>query len=483
MTKLLISILALASLGPTASANGNKAQFIDALLTTYHETGAFNGAVLVADSGTVIFKKGYGFADFEWRIPNEPTTKFRLGSITKQFTATLIVHLVAEGKLGYETTLDAALPYYRKDTGRRITVHQLLNHTSGIPSYTTPAFIRDSARNRYAVREFVEKFCSGDLEFEPGTKYRYNNSAYFILGAIIEEVLKKPYEQALKERVFEPLGMHGSGYDLSAPLLEKRARGYERGLAGVRNADFLDMSIPYAAGSLYSTVEDLYLWDQALYSDRILDASQKERMFRPALDNYGYGWVIRKQPIGPGKSERLTIGHGGGIHGFSTLLTRVPEDRHLIVLLNNTGGTNLGAMSEGITDILYGRVPQPPKRSVASLLYDTVVKRGAAAAVAEYREIRKNRASEFELGEGQLNRLGYELLREKRIADAIEVFTLNVEMFPARANVHDSLGEAYKEAGDKERAVKAYTKALELDPKNHNAKDKLSELAKSIPDR
>jgi len=343
--------------------------------------------------------------------------------------------------------------------------------------------MRESVRNKYAVREFVEKFCSGDLEFDPGTKFRYNNSAYFILGAIIEEVVKKPYEQALKERVFEPLGMRGSGYDLSTPLLEKRARGYDRGLAGVRNADFLDMSIPYAAGSLYSTVEDLYLWDQALYGDRILSAAQKERMFTPALDNYGYGWVIRKQPIGPGKSERLTIGHGGGIHGFSTLLTRVPQDRHLIVLLNNTGGTNLAAMTEGITDILYGRVPPPPKRSVAPLLYEAVVKRGAAAAVAEYREIRKNRASEFELGEGQLNRLGYELLREKRVADAIEVFTLNAETFPASANVHDSLGEAYKEAGDKERAVKAYTKSLELNPKNQNAKEKLSELTKPIPDR
>jgi CubicO group peptidase (beta-lactamase class C family) len=474
---LVAVVLACGALGPAASANG-RAGAIDAFLGSYNTAGMFNGSALVAEGGKVVFKKGYGFADFEWRVPNEPDTKFRVGSITKQFTATVIVQLVAEGKLAYETTLVKALPYYRKETGGRITIHQLLNHTSGIPSYTNPAFFRESSRNKYGVREFVEKFCSGDLEFEPGTQFRYNNSAYFILGAIIEEVEKKPYEQTLKERVFDRLGMRGSGYDLSAPLLEKRARGYERGLAGVRNADYLDMSVPYAAGSLYSTVEDLYLWDQALYGDAILNAVQKERMFTPAPENYGYGWVIRKQPIGPAKSERLTIGHGGGINGFNTLLLRIPEDRHLIVLFNNTGGTNLGAMSEGITDILYGRVPPPPKRSLAMTLYDTVTKRGTAAAIAEYRDIKKNRASEFELGEGQLNRLGYELLRAKRVPEAIEIFTLNVEMFPASANVHDSLGEAYKEAGDHERAVKAYAKSLELDPKNRNAIDKLAELVK-----
>jgi CubicO group peptidase (beta-lactamase class C family) len=475
---LLVAALACAG----AASAQDKARAIDGLLAGYRDAGEFNGAVLVAENGTIIFKQGYGLADFEWKIPNTADTKFRLGSITKQFTATLVMQLVEEGKLSLDTSLASALPYYRKDTGGRITIPHLLNHTSGIPSYTSlPNFGRDISRDPYGVREFVEKFCSGDLEFDPGTKFRYNNSGYFILGAIIEESTGKPYEQVLRERILEPLGMHASGFDHSAPVLEKRARGYERRLAGLRNADYLDMSLPYAAGSLYSTVEDLYLWDQALYGDKVLPARAKERMFTPGLENYGYGWGIRKQPIGPGKAERLTISHGGGINGFNTLIARVPEDRHLVVLLNNTGGTNLAAMSAGILEILYGRTPPPPKRAVSTVLYETARKSGIAAAIAQYREIKKSRAADFDLAEPQLNRLGYELLAEKRAADAVEVFKLNVEAFPASGNTYDSLAEAYMEAGDTELAIKTYAKALELAPSNRNAVEKLTELMKRKP--
>src|SRR5688572_67803 len=249
----------------------DKARMVDALLASYHDAGIFNGTALVSDNGKVLLKKGYGFADFEWKIPNTPDTKFRIGSLTKQFTATVVMQLVEEGKLSLDATLSSVLPYYRKDTGSKITVHHLLTHTSGIPSYTgLPNFMRDVSRNPYGVREFVEKYCSGDLEFEPGSRFLYNNSGYFLLGAIIEAVTQKPYAQVVRERVFAPLGMAGSGYDLSGPILEKRARGYESGPAGVRNADYLDMLLPYAAGSLYSTVEDLYIWDQALYGEKVL---------------------------------------------------------------------------------------------------------------------------------------------------------------------------------------------------------------------
>ena len=460
----------------------DKAMAIDALLTAYYDTGVFNGAALVSENGTVIFKKGFGFADFEWKIPNTPDTKFRLGSITKQFTAVLVMQLVEEQKLSLDAKLASVLPYYRKDTGGKVTIHHLLTHTSGIPSYTSlPNFERDISRNPYGVREFIEKYCSGDLEFEPGTKFLYDNSGYFILGAIVEQVAGKPYEQVLRERIFDPLGMKGSGYDLSRPILEKRAHGYEQGPAGVRNADYLDMLLPYAAGSLYSTVEDLYIWDQALYGEKVLPEKAKESMFTPTLQDYGYGWWIQKRPIGPNKAERLTIGHGGVINGFTTVITRIPEDHHLLVLFNNTGATNLGAMYEGILDILYGRTPVPAKRPVASLLYETAQKSGVAAALAQYREIKTKHASEYDLSVDQLNRLGTELLAQKRTADAIEIFKLNVEAYPMDASVHNSLANAYREAGETDLAIKSYAKVLELDPSNRNALEKLNEVIKLQP--
>ena len=455
----------------------DKSSAVDALLASYHDAGIFNGTALVSDNGKVVLKKGYGLADFEWKIPNTPDTKFRIGSITKQFTATVVMQLVEEGKLSLDATLSSVLPYYRKDTGSRITVHHLLTHTSGIPSYTgLPNFMRDVSRDPYGVREFVEKYCSGELEFEPGSRFLYNNSGYFLLGAMIEAVTTKPYAQVLRERVFEPLGMAASGYDLSGPILEKRARGYEGGPAGVRNADYLDMGLPYAAGSLYSTVEDLYIWDQALYGEKVLPSKAKERMFTPSLGNYGFGWVVQKRSIGVDKAERLTIGHGGGINGFNTLITRVPEDRHLVVLFNNTGGTNLGAMADGVLDILYGRTPPSARRPVSTLMYDTIRKSGVKAAVEQYREIRNANASTYDLGVPQLNRLVIELLDQKRAGDAIEIAKLSVEVVPKNANLLNTLARAYREAGQTDLAIQTYESVLQLDANNRNASESLKEL-------
>jgi CubicO group peptidase (beta-lactamase class C family) len=471
-----VLVAALVLWADTATAQ-DKVRALDALLTSYQDAGVFNGAALVSENGKVIFKKGYGFADFEWKIPNTPDTKFRIGSITKQFTATVVLQLVDEGKLSLESTLSSVLPYYRKDTGSKVTVHHLLTHTSGIPSYTSlPNFFRDVSRDPHGVREFVEKYCSGDLEFEPGSRFLYDNSGYFLLGAIIEEVTRKPYAQAVRERVFEPLGMTGSGYDLSGPILEKRARGYESGPAGVRNADYLDMGLPYAAGSLYSTVEDLYIWDQALYGEKVLPSKTKERMFTPGLGNYAYGWSVVKQPIAENKAERLTIGHTGGINGFNTIIRRVPEDRHLVVIFNNTGGTNLDAMAGGLLDVLYGRTPPGAKRPIATVLYETTHKSGVTAAIAQYRKIKEGNTSAYDIGPGQLARLGVELLDQKRPADAIEILRLDLEGAPRNVNTLNLLARAYREAGQNALAIQTYESVIELAPNNRTAIAGLKEM-------
>lgn len=148
--------------------------------------------------------------------------------------------------------------------------------------------------------------------------------------------------------------MKNTGYDHSDTILAKRAAGYEKQLGGFVNASYLDMSLPYAAGSLYSTVEDLYLWDQALYTDKLLSPQLKQVLYKPGLSNYAYGWVVRKAPLGAKDEQVEIIEHGGGINGFNTLISRMPESKNLIVLLNNTGGTKLGEMSQKISAILFG---------------------------------------------------------------------------------------------------------------------------------
>src|SRR5215213_11947286 len=213
---------------------------IQEVLALAHKYGQFNGSALVTENGKVIYKGAFGMANMEWAIPNAPDTKFRLGSITKQFTAMLTLQLVEQGKLKLDGKISDYLPDYRKDVGDKVTIHHLLTHTSGIPSYTNaPGFFENVSRNPYKVADFVKKYASGDFEFEPGSKFSYNNSGYFLLGAIIEQVTGKPYARVLQERILDPLQMKDTGYDDDAPLIKKRAAGYQKTPDGYKNAPYL----------------------------------------------------------------------------------------------------------------------------------------------------------------------------------------------------------------------------------------------------
>ena len=457
-----------------------KVSKIDQLIQAYHDYGQFSGTVLVAEGGKVIYKKGFGWANMEWNILNKPDTKFRLGSLTKQFTSMLILQLVKQGKIDLQGKLSDYLPYYRKDTGGKVTVHHLLTHISGIPSYTSlPNFFEEISRDPYPVEEFIKKFCSGNFEFEPGSKYKYNNSGYFLLGAIIEEVIGKPYEEVLKERILDFLGMNNTGYDHHGTIIKNRATGYSKTFEGYENSPYLDMSLPYAAGSLYSTVEDLYVWDQALYTEKLLSKNIKELLFKPNMGNYGYGWAIRQKSLPDSKEKVKSISHGGGINGFSTWIERIVDDKHLIVLLNNTPCASLSAMSDAIIRILYDKPYDLPKRSIVDVIYKTLTEKGFEAAIKQYKELKKEHLKDYDFRAAELNRLGYYLLyQKKKVKEAIEIFKFNIEVYPKSSNGYDSLAEAYMVNGDKKLSIKNYAKSLELNPNNTNAVEKLNKLIK-----
>jgi CubicO group peptidase (beta-lactamase class C family) len=466
-----------------AQSQSAKAAKIEEVMSLANKYGLFNGSVLVAENGKVIYKKGFGQANMEWNIPNTPETRFRLGSITKQFTATLILQLVEQGKIKLDGKLSDYLPEYRKDVGQKVTIHQLLNHTSGIPSYTgLPRFFSDVSRNPYSVDDFVKKYASNDLEFEPGSKFSYNNSGYFLLGAIIEKVTGLPYEQALKEKIFDPLGMKSTGYDHYATILEKRAAGYVKTPDGYLNAPYLDMSLPYSAGSMYSTVDDLYLWDQALYTDRVLSAQSKELMYKPALNDYAYGWFITKAKLGTGTETVPSINHGGGINGFNTLIMRYPAQKNLVVLLDNTSqGESLDKLSQELTNILYNQPVDLPKMPLAGVLLKTIRDKGIDAGIAQYRDLKARQSNVYDFSEPELNQLGYVLLQGKKLKEAIEIFKLNVEAYPQGSNTYDSLGEAYMMNGDNELAIKNYKKSVELNPQNTGGVAALKHLEAGAP--
>ena len=450
---------------------------IQEVLTLAQKYKQFNGSALVAENGKVIYKGGFGLANMEWNIPNTPDTKFRLGSITKQFTATLTMQLVEQGKIKLDAKISDYLPDYRKDIGEKVTIHQLLTHTSGIPSYTgQPGFVENVSRNPYKVDDFVKKYASGDLEFEPGSKYSYNNSGYFLLGAIIEHVTGKPYEQVLKENIFDPLGMKNTGYDHHDTIIPKRATGYSKTPDGYTNAGYLDMSIPYAAGSIYSTVEDLYLWDQALYTDKLVSAQSKALMYKPFLQDYAYGWVVQNASFKQDGKDVPVIRHGGGINGFTTTIVRFPQEKNLIVLLDNTGTGYLDRLSDSIAKILYNQPYEQPKISIVPVLAKTIAEKGIAAGVAQYRDLKAKESATYDFSEAELNQLGYGLLRTGKPREAIEIFKLNVEAYPQGFNTYDSLGDAYVAINERELAKQNYKKSLELNPNNTNAAAALKTL-------
>ncbi len=472
-------------LAPAAPAVEDRSAAIDAFVRAHQDRQTFNGAVLVADKGQVVFKKGFGPANREWNIPNAPDTKFKIGSVTKQFTSLLILQLVQEKKIDLQAKLSTYLPFYRHDVGEKVTIHHLLTHTSGIPSYTDnlPA-MKAIVRDPFPQAEFVAGYCSGDLQFEPGSRFRYDNSGYFILGAVIEAVTGKTYEEVLRERIFVPLGMKNSGYDRPIPLIADRASGYSVTFDGFENAPYLNMSLPYAAGALYSTVEDLYLWDRALAGDKLLSPEMKALLFKPQvamgpIASYAYGWMVRKRQVPGSKAEATSLFHGGDIFGFSAYIERRPDDGRLVVALSNTPEADLGAMAAGLFGLLDGQEPELPKKSLTREVYAVLMSRGAAEAVKQYHALKASKPGDYEVGPRELNELGYHLLNNKGLtAAAIEIFKLNVEEFPDYVNGYDSLAEAYLVAGDKEKAAANYAKVLELEPKNANARAKLAELRK-----
>lgn len=344
-------------------------EYMDAQL----RASQFSGAVLVARDGQVLFARGYGMANLEHGIANSPQTKFRLGSITKQFTAVAFLQLQEQGKLSVQ---DAVCKYVPDCPAAwaPITIHHLLTHTSGIPNFTSFPDYQPTMMNASPPEKTLARFRDKPLDFAPGERFSYSNSGYVLLGFILEKVTGQSYEQYLREHILGPAGMRNTGYDWTSTVLSGRASGYaRRGQSGYANAEYIHMSIPHAAGALYSTVEDFVKWDQALYGDTLLTQASREAMFTPFKGNYAYGWAVRDI------AGRKTIGHGGGINGFNTSFLRYVDDKLCVVAFSNVEGTRVGPLAQDLAAIALGMPYELPKERVAipvgSKILDTYVGR------------------------------------------------------------------------------------------------------------
>lgn len=355
---MFLAILAvIPSLGPCEEHLSR----LDKVIEPSATSNRFMGAVLVAKDGKPLLDKGYGYANLEWQIPDSPTTKFRLGSLTKQFTAASILLLEERGKLKIDDPVKRFLPD-APATWDKITLFNLLTHTSGIPNFTDFPDYKASEATPATPEQLIARFRDKPLDFEPGDRWQYSNSGYIVLGSIIEKVSGQHYADFLRQNIFEPLGMQDSGYDFSESITLRRAQGYVPGENGPRNAGYIDMSIPFSAGALFSTTHDLLRWEEGLFGGKLLSSESLKKMTTPFKENYAMGIFVRDE------QGHKVVEHAGGIEGFNTHLAYFPEDKITVVVLANLNG---GAVAEigrhlGVVAI-GGKIVLPNERRAVHL--------------------------------------------------------------------------------------------------------------------
>jgi CubicO group peptidase (beta-lactamase class C family) len=346
---VLTTFLASPALAQDATGLGTK---IDAVMHRGLKSARVPGAsLLIAKGAEVLFEKGYGFADIEHEVPVTPETVFRIGSITKQFTAAAIMKLREADKLTVESKLAALAPEFGF-TGKPITVHQLLNHTSGIKSFTSLPHFWETATHHSTHEEMFALIKDEPFDFEPGAKMLYNNSGYYLLGVIIEKVAGRTYEEYLTAEFFQPLGMKQTRYGGATPIVKHRARGYTRRGGKNVNAKRMSMRPPFAAGALLSTTRDLHRWNIALHGGKVVSAESYKMMTTPRAPavrgSGGYGYGLQVPRI---DGQRILM-HGGGIFGFSTILAYYPKYELTIVLLYNRDQSSPGSLAKKVASLV-----------------------------------------------------------------------------------------------------------------------------------
>lgn len=443
-------------------------------------------AIAVVREQKIVYSAGFGLRNIDNKNDKiTPQSLFHMASITKPFVATSVMQLVEQGKVELDSPVVKYLPYFRLKDERykTITVRQMLGHISGMPDvqdyeWDKPQY-DDGALERY-TRSLTDK----SLIADPGTRFAYSNMAFEVLGDLIAKVSGETFEGYVHKHILEPLRM------TSSTLLVKKANATLLTSPHVRNdlySPAVSKVFPYnrmhsPSSTLYSNVSDMARWAMAnmnrgeLDGKRILKASTYDEMWKPSGEKFtrvGISWFLGKH------RDIQTIGHSGGDTGFVSNLLMIPDKKIAVVMMSNfDGGVALGQLTIAALDVALGLKPSPLviRQPIAKVLARAIAANGIDPAVAQYWELKKSQPLAYDLSEQQLNVLGYRLMQQGKLKEAIRVLQLNVEAYPQSGNVYDSLGEAYMKNGDQELAIENYEKSLKLDAGNANAVEMLKKL-------
>jgi CubicO group peptidase (beta-lactamase class C family) len=454
----------------------SKKEKLSEVMKTYHKNNMFDGAVLVAENGKIIYKDAYGLANREWNIPNTTDTKFMIGSVSKPITATLMLILVQKGQVHLDKTIEDYLPEFKNKPAAKVTIKQLLSHTSGMPNYDIiKDFFPRISRQSFSREDYLKIYKDSALAFEPGTRYMYSSWGYFTLGHIIEKVTGKSYEQAMKDEIFDKIKMHSSGSYLHTQIVSKRASGYDYGFGNFLSADFRDQSNTMGTGDIYTTVEDLFKFHIALTNNTLLNKELTKEMFTPGIRpaRYGYGWF--NQDFKYTQTDSITTNyHLGTTEGFNAFMLRIPETNSLVVLLCNSANTDYLGIIRSLLKVLHNK-PVVLKKPVHKEMEKIIGLANVEHAVIEFKKMKID-TEHYYVDWVQMYYLGERLLNLKRYEDARIIAENNALEFPDKDLIALSLANIYLALNRKEEAIKFYKKTIQLNSINDEAKNRLKEL-------
>ncbi len=462
--------------GRAAPAPGVLDAAFDAYLQASVANAGFSGTVLVARDGAPVFRRSYGLASQELAAQNTNETVYDLASITKPFTALLIMMMQEEGRLSVS---DLACSYLTDcpEAWRTITIQQLLTHTSGIESYSRLPEWDEELDTRVFWRGGAAMMMRDQpLRFSPGTGWRYSNTGFDLLGLIIERVSGKTLPDMYRDRILSPLGMSRSGFHTSRMVVPGAATGYYSLGSTFINKTPQSSSSAYGASGLFGTVDDLLKWDQALYSNRLISAASYEQMIADSSNEYGFGWEMRTW------HGRRQVGHAGSGGGFSNLIGRFIDDRLTVIVLSNSDEANANATARDLAAIYFGEEYRLPVKGRKARFLDAIQADGPEAAIQLYRDMQAAEpdAEAFKTDE-LLVTAGYDLHGVPLMDAARRVFEFALEQFPRSAYSHDGLADVALAEGRIEVAVRHFEMSLALDPTNEYAIKGLEQVRSSRP--
>ena len=484
-----IAAVILLGLSITLNISEQSAEYkINRLMSAYADNGQFNGTILVKKGENIIYKNAFGLANREWNIPNTVDAKFLAGSIGKSITAFMTLILVNDGLIDLHANINDYIPDYAGPGKNKVTIHQMLTHTSGIPDHgAIPNLSKKIVRWTFSSDQYLELIKDLNLKFEPGTGFSYSGIAYNLLAIICEKVSKKDFANLLEEKLFIPLGMTTSKLDKNLDIDSKRANGYEYHLLeGYMNPAYVDMSLIKGSGGILTTVEDLAKFNEECFkTQKLLSKDLYNKIFTRHVKDwqyYGYGWWITDRVAG--KDTLTLISHGGSTDGYKAYNTRILKDSIDIILLqNNYYRTELGvkfdyAITNEIINILYSNEYSLPKKSLAKYLGFEIGQSGIDAAVEKYYMLKND--NRYYIDEREFDQLGQELYKNYNLVDeSARTYNLAVNEFPESFILNYSFGVLLFKTGN-QNAKDFFRKCIEIYKNSPDQKEYSQEYENAI---